>query len=202
MQISSWRNIKWDGNKTLDELSYKVAQLGKALGLNDKHILDTFKLGLSSNIYVNLVHIDGMQATFNMAKRLMAVSKWTSPGARAVSNIPFMAASSHAGLASHMYQKSDISKQVTFQDPGILSGLQISIKNWKVWTMTYMPWEQRNVKDLEDILSHQVIQIIEVDTGVETIPETVLETHSIETEEQEEDPTGPDTNLETIQVID
>ena len=41
-------------------------QLGKALGLNDQHILDTFKLGLPSNIYVNLVHIDDMQATLNI----------------------------------------------------------------------------------------------------------------------------------------
>ena len=42
-----------------------------------RNILDTFKLGLFSNIYVNLVHIDGMQATLNMAKRLMDVSKGT-----------------------------------------------------------------------------------------------------------------------------
>ena len=39
---------------------HTVTQLGKALGLNDQHILDTFKLELPSNIYVNLVHIDGM----------------------------------------------------------------------------------------------------------------------------------------------
>ena len=57
-----------------------------------------FKLGLPSNIYVNLVHIDGMQATLNMAKRLMAVSKGSSPGASAISNIPFMVASNHDGL--------------------------------------------------------------------------------------------------------
>ena len=68
-QMASWRNIKWDGNETLDEFSYRVTQLGKELGLNDQYILDTFKLGLPSNIYVNLVHIDGMQATLNMAKR-------------------------------------------------------------------------------------------------------------------------------------
>ena len=74
-QMASWRNIKLDGNETLDEFSYRVTQLGKGLGLNDQHILDTFKLGLPSNIYVNLVHITGMQATLNMAKRLMAVSK-------------------------------------------------------------------------------------------------------------------------------
>ena len=56
---------------------YRVTQVGGALSLNDQHIIDTFKLGLPSKIYVNLVHIDGKQATLNMAKRLMAVSKGT-----------------------------------------------------------------------------------------------------------------------------
>ena len=55
-----------------------------------------------------------MQATLNMAKRLMAVSKGTSPGASTISNIPFMVASSHDGLASGNYQKPDIPKQVTY----------------------------------------------------------------------------------------
>ena len=110
----SWRNFKWDDNETLHEFSYSITQLGKALCLNDQHIIDTFKLGLPSNIYVNLVHIDGMQATLNMAKRLMALSKGTSPGASVISNIPCTAASSHDGLASGMYQKPDITnKQVT-----------------------------------------------------------------------------------------
>ena len=97
-QKASWRNIKWDGSETLDEFSYRVTQLGKALGLNDQHILDTFRLGLPPNTYVNLVHIDGIQATLNMAKRHMAVSKGTSPGASAISNIPFMVASSNDRL--------------------------------------------------------------------------------------------------------
>ena len=65
-----------------------------------------------------------MPATLNMAKRLMAVSKGTSPDASAISGIPFMAASSHDGLASGMYQKPDIPKQVTFQDSALLGGLQ------------------------------------------------------------------------------
>ena len=56
--------------KTPDEFSYGVTQLDKTLGLNDQHILDTFKLGLPSNIYVNLVHIYGMQATLNRQKDL------------------------------------------------------------------------------------------------------------------------------------
>ena len=105
-QMASWRNIKWDVNETLDEFSYRVTQLGKALGLNDQHILGTFKIGLPSNIYVNLVHIDGMQATLNMAKRFMAVSKGTSPGASAISNIPFMVASNHDGLNSVYLSKT------------------------------------------------------------------------------------------------
>ena len=123
-QMASWRNIKWNGNETLDEFSYRVTQLGKALGLNDQHILNTFKLGLPSNIYVNLVHIDGMQATLNMTRQLMAVSKGPSPGASATSNIPFMVATSHDVLPSGNYQKTDIPKQVTFQDSALLSGLQ------------------------------------------------------------------------------
>ena len=122
--MASLRNMKWDGNETLNEFLYRVTQLGKALGLNDQHIPHTFKLGLPSNIYVNLVHIDGMQAMLKMAKGLMAVSKGTSPGVKVISNIPFMAASSHDGLASDMYQKSEIPKQVTYQYLALLSGLQ------------------------------------------------------------------------------
>ena len=38
--MASWRNIKWDGNETLNEFSYSITQLGKTLGLNDQHILD------------------------------------------------------------------------------------------------------------------------------------------------------------------
>ena len=38
-QMASWRNIKWDGNETLHEFSYRITQLGKALGLNHQHIL-------------------------------------------------------------------------------------------------------------------------------------------------------------------
>ena len=29
----------WDDNETLDEFSYRVTQSGKALGLNEQHIL-------------------------------------------------------------------------------------------------------------------------------------------------------------------
>ena len=90
--------------KFLMDVSYRVTKLGKALGLNKQHILDTFKLGLPSNIYVNLVHMDDMQATLNMAKRPLEVSRGTSPGASAIVNIPFMTASSHNGLVSSTFQ--------------------------------------------------------------------------------------------------
>ena len=73
--MASCRNIKWDGNETCDQFSHTVTQLDKAIGLNYQHILDIFKLGLHSNIYDNLVHIDAMQATLNIGKRLMAVSE-------------------------------------------------------------------------------------------------------------------------------
>ena len=102
-QLVSWRNIKWNGNETLDEFSYRATQLAKVLGSNEYHILDTFKLGLTPNVYVNLVHIDDMHATLNMAKRLMDLSKGIPPGASAISNISFMAALSHDGLASGIY---------------------------------------------------------------------------------------------------
>ena len=62
----------------------RFTQLGKALGLNDQCTLHTFKLVFPLNIYVNLVPIDGTQVTLNIAKRLMAVSKETSPGAGAI----------------------------------------------------------------------------------------------------------------------
>ena len=94
-------------------------QTAKALCLDNQHILDTFKLGLPSNIYVKLAHIDGMQATLNIA-----IPKRTSTCVSSMSNIPLMVASSHYQLASGIYQKPDIPKQVTFQDSALLSGLQ------------------------------------------------------------------------------
>ena len=83
---------------------------------------------MPSNIYVNLAHIDGMQATLNMAKRKMAVSKETSQGVNDISNIPFIAASSHDGLASVIYQKNDIHKQVIFKIQLYLVVFKRSIK--------------------------------------------------------------------------
>ena len=72
-----------------------------------------------------------MQATLNIAKTLMTVSRGTSPYGNAISNIPFMAASSHDGLSSNMYHKPDIPKQVTFQYLAVLSGLQKISKKLK-----------------------------------------------------------------------
>ena len=111
----SWRNIKWDGHESLHEFLYRVTQPGQTTRLNDQLILDTFKLGLPSNVYVYLVHIDGMKATLNVAKRHMAVSKGTLLGASGISNIPFMASSNNDGLGSGLYQNPDIPKQVTFK---------------------------------------------------------------------------------------
>ena len=33
--MASWSNIRWDGNEALNEFSYTVTQLVKAIGLND-----------------------------------------------------------------------------------------------------------------------------------------------------------------------
>ena len=49
----------------------------------------------------------------------MVVSIGMSPGASAISDIPFMLSISHDGFASGMYQKPDIPTLVTF-----LNGLQ------------------------------------------------------------------------------
>ena len=173
-QTASWRNIKWDGNKTLDEFSYRITQLGKALGFNDKDILDTIKLGLPSNIYVNLVHIDAMQVTLNMSKRLLAVSKGTSPCASAISNIPFMVASSHDGLASGIYQKPDIPKQVTFQDSALLSGLQKINKKLKgLDNDVYVLRAERNERPRREYKSPGKKRL-EIETGLQTILEIVM----------------------------
>ena len=70
-----------------------------------------------------MVHIDDMQATLDISKALMTVSKWTSPDESAISNILFMAPSSHDGLASSMHQKPGISKQEIFQHFALLNHL-------------------------------------------------------------------------------
>ena len=95
-----------------------------------------------------------MQATLNMAKRLMAVSKGLSPGASAISCIPFMVASSYDGLTSG-YQKPDISKQVTFQDSSLLSGLQKINKKLKSLDNDIYAMGAERMKDLEENINHQ-----------------------------------------------
>ena len=111
-------------DKTLDELSYRVTKLGKALGLNDQHILHTFKLGLPLNIYVNLVHIDDMQAILNMAKNTYGCIKRNFTRCKCHIFYSIYGSFKPDGLASGIYQKPDIPKQVTFQDSALLSGLQ------------------------------------------------------------------------------
>ena len=49
-----------------------------------------------------------------------------------------------------------------------------------------MASEQRKMRDLEDNINHQVDQILEIETCLEPIPDTVLEILKIETKEQQE----------------
>ena len=68
--MASWRNIKWDGNKTCTIFSYRVTQLGRALGLNKQHILDNVQARTTLSVFVNfLVYVDGMPAIFSMKKK-------------------------------------------------------------------------------------------------------------------------------------
>ena len=170
--------------------------------MNDQHILDTFKLGLPSNIYANLVHIDGMQATLNMAKRLMAVSKGTSPGASAISNIPFMVASNHDGLNSGIYQKPDIAKQVTFQDSALLSGLQkINKKLKSLDNDLYALRAERNERSRREYKSPGR-QRFRNRTDLETTLEIVLEILQTEIEGMLRELIDLEINLEIILEID
>ena len=137
--MASWRNIKWHGNETLHEFSYILPNWAK-------HQLDTFKQGLPSNVCVNLVHIYIMQATMHMATRFITVSKGTSPDANAIANIPFMAAWSHDELASGMYQKPAIPKEVPFQDSALLSGLQNINKKLKSMDYDLYALRRKNKK--------------------------------------------------------
>ena len=66
--------------------------------------------------------------------------------------------------------------------------------------MTYVPWEQREMKDPEENINHQ--EDIGLGIGLETILEVVLEIHKTEIEEIQECLIGLEINLEIIQVID
>ena len=51
----------------------------------------------------------------------MAVSRGMKPGAKEISNIPFMKVLVYEGMAPNMYNKPDMPKQVTFQDSSLRS---------------------------------------------------------------------------------
>ena len=57
------------------------------------------------------------------------------------------------------------------------------------------------MKDLEKNINHQEDKNLEIESGLETIVEIVLEIHMIEIERYQEDPIGLEINLEKIQVI-
>ena len=58
-------------------------------------------------------------------------------------------------------------------------------------------WEQRKMKDPEGNINHQEDKSLEIETGLETILEIVLEIHKIKIEGYQEDPIGLEINLET-----
>ena len=68
--------------------------------------------------------------------------------------------------------------------------------------MTYMPREQRKMKDLEEHINHQEDKHLEMETGLGTILGIVLEIHKMMIEVYQEDPEGLEVNLERFQVID
>ena len=79
-----------------------------------------------------------MPAAMNVAKRLIAGCKGTSLGTSAIPNIPFMAASGHDGMASGMYHKPDIPKQVTFKSQLFPLVCKRSAKSRDISTKTYI----------------------------------------------------------------
>ena len=68
--------------------------------------------------------------------------------------------------------------------------------------MTYMPWEQREMKDPEENINHQEGKNLGIETGLETILEIVLGIHKTEIEGIQEGLIGLEINLEISQVID
>ena len=58
------------------------------------------------------------------------------------------------------------------------------------------------MKDPKENINYQEDRSLEIETGIETILEKVLEIHKTETEGCQEDPIGQKINLEKIQVID
>ena len=68
---------------------------------------------------------------------------------------------------------------MTFQDSALLSGLQKINKKLKSLDNDFFALRAEKMKDLDDNINHQVDQILETETGLET----VLEIHKIGTEE-------------------
>ena len=143
-----------------------------------------------------------MQATLNMAKRLMAVSKGPSPGASAISNIPFIVASSHDGLASGNYQKLDIPKEATFQDSALLSGPQkINKKLKSLDNDLYALRAERNERSRREYQSPGRQKFRNRNRSRDNSRD-VLEIHKTEIEGIKKGLIGLEIKLEIIQVID
>ena len=68
--------------------------------------------------------------------------------------------------------------------------------------MTYVPWEQREMKDPEENINHQEDKSLGIEICLETILEIVLEIHKTEMEGIQEGLIGLEINLEIIQAID
>ena len=58
------------------------------------------------------------------------------------------------------------------------------------------------MRDPEENINHQEDKSLEIKTGLEAILEIALDIHKIEKEGYQEDPIGPEINLDTIQVTD
>ena len=113
-----------------------------------------------------------------------------------------MVTSSHNGLASGIYQKPDIPKQVTFQDSALLSGPQKINKKLKSLDNDLYALRAEKMKDPEENINHQEDKSLEIETGLVTILEIVLEIHKAGLEGIQEGLIGLEINLEIIQVID
>ena len=62
--------------------------------------------------------------------------------------------------------------------------------------MTYMPWEQKQLKIKKGILITRMKKHLETETGLETNLEIVLEIHKIKIEGYQKDPIGLEINIE------
>ena len=93
-----------------------------------------------------------------------------------------MAASSHDGMASGIYQKPDISKQMTFQDSALLSGLQKIDKKLKSLDNDLHALRADKNENPRKNINHQEDKSLETETGLDTILEIVLEIHKTDIE--------------------